>query len=62
MHELRVARSGLALTTSLEIAAADHDESDQNHCEDGGEPCAKTSPVEVDERKPVIRLVEGDLT
>ena len=57
-----MARSGLALTMSLEIAAAGNDESDQNHCKDGGEPCAKISPVEVDERKPVIRLVEGDLT
>ena len=61
MHELRVARSGLALTTSLEIAAAGDDESDQNHGEDGRESCAETSPVQVDEQKPIIGLVEGDL-
>ena len=61
IKELGVPSAGLALPAPPEVATSGYEEASHQDSEDGGQPGAETGPVDVDKRKPVVRLVQGNI-
>ena len=58
-EHLCVAGTGLPLTPSPEVAATGNEGEEDHHGQDGGQSCQKAGPVDVDERKAIIGLVDA---
>ena len=61
LEELRMAGPRLSLTPSPEVTASGNKEAKDNHGQHGGDTSGNTRPMQVDERYPIDRLVNGGL-
>ena len=50
------------LSAASKVTAAGDKQASQDNRKDGGEASAEAGPVQVNEREPIVGLVEGDVT
>ena len=51
----------LALTTAFEIAAGGDGEAHHDHGQDGGQSCGESCPVEINQGKAIVGLIQRDV-
>ena len=56
-----MASTGLSLTAPPEVAAPGNEQACQHDDQDRGEAYAEGGPMNVDQREPVVRLVEANI-